>query len=157
MTENNGYSNSSPIDWASRPRGRARRSILRLRFEQPWQQWLLVFTFLLAAALIGWLYWHEGKASRASKLFLASLRTGARASGDVHAFRRLFFRSGGRGLPYLTILVDDSASGRIADQYEKPEDRTALEAIAAPAKSEQTTQAGDRQGPDPQGSLSADP
>ena len=91
-----------------------------IRLEQPWPQWLLVFTFLGSAALIIWLYWHEGKASRASKLFLAGLRIVAGALGDVHAFR------GGAvgprdGLPYLTILVDDSASQRIADQYEKPE------------------------------------
>ena len=63
---------------------------------------------------------------------------GACAAGDVHAVggRAL---GGADGLPYLTILVDDSASQRIADQYEKPEERAALEAIAAPAKSEQTT------------------
>ena len=34
------------------------------------------------------------------------------------------------GLPYLTILIDDSASQRIADQYEKPEVKAALEALA---------------------------
>ena len=34
------------------------------------------------------------------------------------------------GLPYLTILVDDSASEQIADQYEKPEVRTALSDLA---------------------------
>src|SRR5262249_46041814 len=37
------------------------------------------------------------------------------------------------GLPYLTILVDDSASQQIADQYEKPEVKAALDALAAPA------------------------
>src|SRR5262249_26341129 len=36
------------------------------------------------------------------------------------------------GLPYLTILVDDSASQQIADQYEKPELKAALDALAAP-------------------------
>ena len=38
------------------------------------------------------------------------------------------------GLPYVTILVDDSASQRIADQYEKPEVQTALDALAAAAR-----------------------
>src|SRR5262245_4976765 len=98
----------------------------QIRFEQPWQQWSLVFTFLLSAALIGWLYWHEGKASRFSKLLLASLRMAL-------VFLAMFMLSEAvlsverKGLPYLTILVDDSASQRIADQYEKPEVRTALE------------------------------
>jgi hypothetical protein len=37
------------------------------------------------------------------------------------------------GLPYLTILIDDSASQRIADQYEKPEVKSALDRLAASA------------------------
>ena len=37
------------------------------------------------------------------------------------------------GLPYLTIMVDDSASERIADQYEQPETSAALEALASQA------------------------
>ena len=40
------------------------------------------------------------------------------------------------GLPYLTILIDDSASQRIADQYEKPEVKTALDDLAAAARQE---------------------
>ena len=39
-----------------------------------------------SVALIIWLYWHEGKASRASKMLLAAVADGARAAGDVHAF-----------------------------------------------------------------------
>ena len=34
----------------------------RIRFEQPWDQSLLVFTAVLSVALIIWLYRHEGKA-----------------------------------------------------------------------------------------------
>ena len=33
------------------------------------------------------------------------------------------------GLPYLTILIDDSASERITDQYDKPEETAALAAL----------------------------
>src|SRR5262245_24563156 len=40
------------------------------------------------------------------------------------------------GLPYVTILVDDSASQQIADQYAQPEVKAALEALAASAKAE---------------------
>ena len=111
----------------------------QIRFEQPWtQQWLFVLIILGSAALIIWLYWHEGKASRASKLLLAGLRMSLvllamfMLSEAVLSVERT-------GLPYLTILVDDSASERIADQYEKPEVKTALEAIAMPAQPDQTT------------------
>src|SRR5262249_41455265 len=105
---------------------------------QPWQQWSLVFTFLLSAALIGWLYWHEGKASRFSKLLLASLRM-ALVLLAMFMLSEAVLSVERKGLPYLTILVDDSASQRIADQYEKSEIRAALETIAAPAKAEQIT------------------
>ena len=61
----------------------------------------------------------------ASKVLLAGLRMAL----VLLAMFMLRGRAVGRadGLPYLTILVDDSASGRIADQYEKPEVKTALE------------------------------
>ena len=39
------------------------------------------------------------------------------------------------GLPYLTIMIDDSASEQIADQYEQPETRAKLEALASQASS----------------------
>jgi von Willebrand factor type A domain len=109
-----------------------------IRFEQPWPQWLLVFTFLGSVALIVWLYWHEGKASRASKMLLASLRISLVLLA-IFMLSEAVLSVERTGLPYLTILVDDSASERIADQYEKPEVKTALEAIAAPAESDQTT------------------
>src|SRR5205823_1652598 len=38
------------------------------------------------------------------------------------------------GLPYLSIMIDDSASQQIADQYELPETSAALEALAAGAR-----------------------
>ena len=91
-----------------------------IRFEQPWPQWLLVFTALGSAALIIWLYRREGKASPGSKMLLAGVRITLvllamfMLSEAVLSVERT-------GLPYLTILVDDSASERIADQYEKPE------------------------------------
>jgi len=109
-----------------------------IRFEQPWPQWLLVFTVLCCVALILWLYRHEGKASTASKLSLAGLRV-------LLVLLAIFMLSEAvlsverTGLPYITILVDDSASQRIADQYEKPEVKAALEALAAPEEGGQTT------------------
>jgi len=101
-----------------------------IRFEQPWPQWLLVFTVLGSVGLIVWLYRHEGKASAASKLALATLRI-------CVVFLAIFLLSEAvlsverTGLPYVTILIDDSASQRIADQYESPEVQNKLDALAA--------------------------
>ncbi len=105
----------------------------RIRFEQPWPQWLLVFTALGSIALICWLYRHEGKASTASKVLLAGVRI-------VLVLLAMFMLSEAvlsverTGLPYLTILIDDSESQRIVDQYDKPEVKTALDLLAADSR-----------------------
>ncbi len=49
----------------------------RIRFEQPWEQWLLLAVVLGSTALIIWLYRREGKASAFYKSVLAALRIGA--------------------------------------------------------------------------------
>src|SRR5262249_21022775 len=103
-----------------------------IRFEQPWAQWILVFTVLGSVVLIGWLYRHEGRARLASKLVLAGLRV-ALVLLAVFMLSEAVLSVERTGLPYLTILVDDSASQQIADQYEKPEVKAALDALAAPA------------------------
>ena len=41
-----GSSTAWPIDWAWLLPAPARRSTPHIRFEQPWPQWLLVFTVL---------------------------------------------------------------------------------------------------------------
>jgi hypothetical protein len=109
-----------------------------IRFEQPWPQWLLVFTVLFCVALIIWLYRREGRAPTSVKLLLACSRI-------LLLFLAIFMLSEAvlsverTGLPYLTILVDDSASQRIADQYEKPEVKAALQALAVPDEPGETT------------------
>ncbi len=102
----------------------------RIRFDQPWPQWLLVFTALGSVILIIWLYRRESGASPGYRMALAGLRIGAillamfMLSEAVLSVERT-------GLPYLTILVDDSASGRIADQYADPQIKAGLDALAA--------------------------
>src|SRR5262249_45075655 len=109
----------------------------RLRFEQLPEQWLLLAVVIGGAALVIWLYRHEGKASALYKSLLAALRIGLillllfMLSEAVLSVQRT-------GLPYVAIMVDDSASGRIADQYEQPETRAALEAIAGTGAAETT-------------------
>lgn len=109
----------------------------RIRLEQPWEQWLLLAVVLGSSALIVWLYRHEGRTSAFYKALLAALRIGLillvvfMISEAVLSVERT-------GLPYVTIMIDDSASARIADQYEQPETNRALNAIvsqASPAKS----------------------
>jgi hypothetical protein len=103
-----------------------------IRFEQLWPQWVYVFVVLGSVALILWLYRHEGKASLPSKLMLAALRIAL-------VFLAIFMLSEAvlsvtrTGLPFVTILVDDSASQRIADQYAEPDVTAALGALAAAA------------------------
>jgi hypothetical protein len=101
-----------------------------IRFEQPWPQWLYVFVVLGSIALILALYRREGKASVPSKLLLAGLRI-AVVLLAIFMLSEAVLSVERKGDPFLTILVDDSASQRIADQYDQPEIQTALDALAA--------------------------
>ena len=109
-----------------------------IRFEQPWPQWLLALTVLGGATLFVWLYRKEGKASLFAKLALAAIRITLlllatfMLSEAVLSVERT-------GLPYLTILLDDSASERIADQYEKPAVKAAVDDLAASVAAESTS------------------
>lgn len=111
------------------PPGSAEQLSRRIVFEQPWPQWLYVFTILGSFGLIVWLYRHEGKASTASKIVLATLRFSLvllalfMLSEAVLSVQRW-------GLPNLVILVDDSASGAVVDQYATAREREALAALA---------------------------
>lgn len=111
----------------------------RLVFEQPWSQTFLVFTALGSVALICWLYRREGKASTATKIVLAGIRIAL-------VFLAMFMLSeavlsvGRTGLPYLTILIDDSRSEGIVDQYDRPEVKTALDRLAALSRPEARAQ-----------------
>jgi hypothetical protein len=112
-----------------------------IRFEQPWPQSLLVFTVVGALVLIAWLYRHEGRASTASKFVLACLRI-TLVLLAVFMLSEAVLSVGRQGLPNLTIMVDDSASESIADQYADPGEREGLQALAGSAVA-----ATDRPGP----------
>ena len=125
------------------PPNRARRILPHIVFEQPWSQTLFVFTALGSVALIIWLYRREGKVSTASKVVLACLRIAV-------VFLAMFMLSeavlsvGRYGFPYLTILIDDSRSDGIADQYDKPEVKAALDALAAASRDDAAGKAADQ-------------
>lgn len=97
----------------------------QIRFEQPWPQAVCVFIVLASAALIIWLYRREGNASTLYKMGLAALRitlillTLFMLSEAVLSVERT-------GLPYFVVMVDDSASTQVADQFANPKTKTAL-------------------------------
>jgi hypothetical protein len=97
----------------------------QLRFEQPWPQALTLVVIVGCAALFIWLYRREGQASLPYKMGLAVLRmtlvllTLFMLSEAVLSVERT-------GLPYFVVMVDDSASEQVADQYANPKTRTAL-------------------------------
>lgn len=112
------------------PAGPGEKISPSIRFEHPWSQSLLVFTLLGAIVLVGWLYRREGRASAFWKGVLAALRI-ALVLLAVFMLSEAVLSVGRQGLPNLTIMVDDSASEAITDQYAKPEEREGLRALAA--------------------------
>lgn len=98
-----------------------------IRFEQPWPQWALLAVVVGGSAFVIWLYRRESRAPAASKALLASLRI-ALILLTVFLLSEAALSVDRTGLPYLAVMVDDSASEQIADQYEKPE--TQAEAVA---------------------------
>lgn len=108
----------------------------RVQFEQPWSQATLALVVLGSAALIIWLYRREGSAPSWYRMALAGLRltlillTVFMLSEAVLSVERT-------GLPYFIVMADDSASGRVVDQYSDPKARTAAgEAAKAAGKPE---------------------
>jgi hypothetical protein len=102
-----------------------------IRFELP-PQLLLIAVVVGGVTLIIWLYRREGKASALYKSILAALRIAL-------LFLLLFMISEvvlsveRTGLQYLTIMVDDSASAQVADQYEQVETSRKLGDLARQA------------------------
>jgi uncharacterized membrane protein len=89
---------------------------LRIRAEQPLPQGPTLLVVIGCAALILWLYRREGSASLPYKMFLATLRVSL-------VLLALFMLSEAvlsvdrTGLPYFVVMVDDSASQQVVDQY----------------------------------------
>ena len=104
----------------------------RVLFEQPWPQWALLAVVVGGSAFVIWLYRRETRAPAAMKAVLASLRI-ALILLAVFFLSEAALSIDRTGLPYLAILVDDSASTRIADQYQKPETQAEAQALAAAA------------------------
>ncbi|MFO0891049.1 MAG: VWA domain-containing protein [Isosphaeraceae bacterium] len=102
----------------------------RIRLDQPWPQWLLIAVVVGGSALIVWLYRREGRASAFYKALLSGIRI-CLLLLLVFMISEAALSVERTGLPYLSVLLDDSASQQIADQYERPETAAALRALAA--------------------------
>ena len=101
----------------------------RIRFDQPWSQWTLLAVVLGSVALIVWLYRRDGKAPAPYRALLAALRISLVLLA-VFMLSEAVLSVERTGLPYLAILIDDSASAGIADQFESAEVRDGLAALA---------------------------
>src|SRR5262245_26832249 len=104
-------------DWLGVEPARAGEGITpRMRPEPPLSQGWTILTVVACVALIVWLYRHEGKASTAYKMLLAGLRIALvllalfMLSEAVLTIERM-------GLPYFVVMVDDSSSQAIEDQF----------------------------------------
>jgi uncharacterized membrane protein len=101
-----------------------------IRPEQPLSQGWTILTVIACVALIVWLYRREGKASMAYKMTLAGMRIALvllalfMLSEAVLSVERM-------GLPYFVVMVDDSASQDVVDQFA---DAKALKAATDLAK-----------------------
>src|SRR6476469_2215135 len=97
----------------------------QVRFEQPWPQAACLVVILGCAGLVIWLYRREGTVSLLYQLCLAALRitlvllTVFMLSEAVLSVERT-------GLPYFVVMVDDSASGQVVDQFAEAKTKTGL-------------------------------
>lgn len=88
----------------------------KIRYEQGWSQWSFLLVLGGSVALIVWLYRREGSVPGWYKGLLACLRIAL-------VFLAMFLLSEAvlsverTGLPTFVVLVDDSASADVADQY----------------------------------------
>jgi hypothetical protein len=103
----------------------------QIRFEQPWSQGFTLLVVLGAAALIIWLYRREGQVSTAYKMVLAALRI-ALVVLTVFMLSEAVLSVERTGLPYFVVVVDDSASAQIVDQFANPKTRAVLSELARP-------------------------
>jgi hypothetical protein len=90
--------------------------IPQLRFEQPWPQGLLLLVVVASTALILWLYRREGRAPMPYKMALAALRI-TLVLLAVFMISEAVLSVERTGLPYFVVMIDDSASQGVVDQY----------------------------------------
>ncbi|MDX2036547.1 MAG: VWA domain-containing protein [Isosphaeraceae bacterium] len=88
----------------------------RIRAEQPLPQGPTILFVIFAIGLIAWLYRREGKVSTAYKVILASLRV-ALVLLALFMLSEAVLSVDRTGLPFFVVMIDDSASSLVTDQY----------------------------------------
>ncbi len=118
-------------DWLGVEAARAGEGITpKIRAEQPLSQGWTLLTVVACVALIVWLYRREGRASTSYKMLLAGLRISLvllalfMLSEAVLTIERM-------GLPYFVVMIDDSASQKVVDQFADPKAKAAADALAS--------------------------
>lgn len=104
----------------------------QIRFEQPWPQWLALLIGLGGLALIVAIYRREGTSPLLHRMTLAALRF-ALVVLAMLMLSEVVLSVERTGLPSFLILVDDSASGQIADAYDDPKARSTADELARAA------------------------
>jgi uncharacterized membrane protein len=83
-----------------------------------WAPWLILAFALATVAYVGILYWREGgPAGKAQRVFLAILRL-AVIGLVLFMIAEWLLTLSRTGLPYVVVIVDDSASMAIVDRYD---------------------------------------
>lgn len=101
-----------------------------IRFEQRLPQWAVLLVILGCGSLIVWLYRREGQVSLTYKMCLAALRISL-VIVVVFMLSEAVLLVERTGLPYFVIMVDDSASEQVADQFEDPAVKNVLAELTA--------------------------
>ncbi len=110
------------------PPGPGERLVLRPRFEQPWSQVTLFLVVALGLGLIFALYRRERSIPSWGRWTLTALRCLLFLVALV-AVNELVLAIDRTGLPHLAILVDDSASQALTDQYSDLEVAASVERL----------------------------
>src|SRR6476646_3108068 len=103
----------------------------QIRFEQPWSQGITLLVVLACAALIIWLYRHEGQVSTPVKFVLPGLRITLVVLA-VFMLSEAVLSVDRTGLPYLVVRVDDAAGEQIVDKFASPRTKAALAELIRP-------------------------
>src|SRR3954469_6838511 len=103
----------------------------QLRFEQPWSQAITLLVVLGCAGLIVWLYRREGQLSLPVRLTMVTLRF-TLVVLTVFMLSEAVLSVDRTGMPYFVVMVDDSSSARIVDQYANPRTKAVLAELARP-------------------------
>ena len=100
-----------------------------IRFEQTWPQWVTLLVVLGSSGFIVLLYRRETGPSLPYRLGLAVLRV-TLVLLAVFMLTEAVLSVERTGLPYFVVVVDDSASQQVADQYDNPKAKAAAEELA---------------------------